>query len=166
MNSNEKNLSDARIQRLKNQGYLKQTDKQIAEMAFGNRLAFIISGIILATGLITTSLPLLTIMLAIALFSLIFPYHPVDYLYNHLLCKLLNKPKLPPRSIQFKFTSLLASVWLTGTIVLFYLGFNWAGYIAGALLLVVVFIVSTTDFCIPSAIYNFIFKVKTKSTEI
>jgi hypothetical protein len=54
----------------------------------------------------------------------------------------------------------VATLWLIATTYLFYAGFVIAGYVLGGLLVAVAFIVSTTDFCIPSMIYNFIFKVK------
>jgi hypothetical protein len=73
---------------------------------------------------------------------------------------MLNKPELPPRSKQLKFACIIATLWLVATTYLFYAGLVIAGYVLGGLLVAVAFIVSTTDFCIPSMIYNFIFKVK------
>ena len=99
-------------------------------------------------------------MFLIAFFGIILPYHPFDYIYNGLLSKPMSKPKLPPRSKQLKFACKIAVFGIASIIFLFYTGLTLAGYIAGGLLFFVAFLVSTTDICIPSIIYNFIFKVK------
>jgi len=79
---------------------------------------------------------------------------------NYILSGFLKKPKLARRSKQLKFACTIATTGLSATAFLFYTGFTTAGYILGALLFLVAFTVSTTDFCIPSMIYNFLFKVK------
>ena len=99
-------------------------------------------------------------MTIVVFYGIILPYYPFDYIYNHVLRGLLNKPKLPPRLKQLKFTCVIATLRLIATIYLFYSDLTTAGYIRGGLLVSVAFIVSTTDFCIPSTIYNFIFRVK------
>lgn len=155
-------LSETRICRLKAQGYLNYSDSEISELAFGHRFAFIICGSIVALGVATANIPILAAMTLVAFGGVILPYHPFDYLYNYGLRWMMNKPKLPPRSKQLKFTCAVATAWLLGTVFLFYSNHMVAGYIAGGLLFTVAFIVSTTDFCIPSTIYNFIFKIKIK----
>ena len=153
-------LSKSRINRLKVQGYMKYSDQEISTYAFGNRFAFVLCGSIVALGVALADIRVLAAMTIIALGGVLLPYHPFDYLYNAVVAKLLNKPQLPPRSVQLKFSCLVATVWLIGTIGLFYYGYTLAGYIVGSLLLMVAFIVSSTDFCIPSTIYNFIFNIK------
>jgi len=54
----------------------------------------------------------------------------------------------------------VAALGIASTIILFYAGLTLGGYIVGGLLFLVALLVSTTDICIPSIIYNFIFKVK------
>ena len=71
-----------------------------------------------------------------------------------------HKNKSPESSKLLKFACIIATLWLSATIYLFYAGLVIAGYVVGGLLFSVAFLVSTTDFCIPSTIYNFIFKVK------
>ncbi len=153
-------LSETRINRLKVQGYSNYSDAELSELAFGNRFAYIVCVTILAIGVATANIPILIAMTIVAFFGIVLPYHPFDHIYNHVLRSMLNKPKLPPRSKQLKFTCLIATLWLIGTIYLFYTGIVVAGYVVGGLLISVAFLVSTTDFCIPSTIYNFIFKVK------
>lgn len=160
METKQPGLSKTRICRLKAQGYFNHSDSEISELAFGNRFAFIICSALVGLGVATAHIPILAAMALIALGGVILPYHPFDYIYNHVVSGLLNKPKLPPRSKQLKFACIIATTWLSGTIFLFYGSYALAGYIAGALVFTVAFIVSATDFCIPSTIYNFLFKVK------
>jgi hypothetical protein len=160
MTTNHQPLSTTRIKFLKAQGYCNLSNAEISELAFGNRFAYIVCGSIVAIAVATAHVPTLIAMTIVAFFGIILPYHPFDYIYNHVLRSMLNKPKLPPRSKQLKFTCVIATLWLIATIYLFYSGATIAGYVLGGLLVSVAFIVSTTDFCIPSTIYNFIFKVK------
>lgn len=160
MTINNRLLSTNRINFLKAQGYCNLSDVDISELAFGNRFAYIVCGSIVAVAVATAHIPTLVVMTVVAFLGIILPYHPFDYIYNHLLRGMLNKPKLPPRSKQLKFACIIATLWLIATTYLFYTGSTIAGYILGGLLVTVAFIVSTTDFCIPSMIYNFIVKIK------
>jgi len=160
MNNRLHTISAARIRRLRVQGYCNIKDEELSKLAFGNRFAFILCSTVLLIGIITSNIPLLSVMLLIAVLGILLPYHPFDYVYNGLLTNLLDKPKLPPRSKQLKFACIIATLWISSTIYLFYAGFTVAGYIAGGLLFFVAFLVSTTDICIPSIIYNFLFRIK------
>ena len=159
MTANRQLLSSTRVNFLKAQGYCNLSDAEISELAFGNRFAYIVCGSIVAIAVATAHVPTLVAMTIVAFFGIILPYHPFDYIYNHALRSMLNKPKLPPRSKQLKFACVIATLWLIATVYLFYTGLAIAGYILGGLLVAVAFIVSATDFCIPSMIYNLIFKV-------
>ena len=160
MKKNQTLISPERIKRLKVQGYNGYSDTNLSELAFGNRFAYIICSSILLIGVITANIPILATMMIIALFGVILPYHPFDYIYNHVIRGMVNKPKLPPRSKQLKFTCGIATIWIAATIYLFYAGFAIAGYIAGVMLFSVALLVGTTDICIPSIIFNFLFKIK------
>ncbi len=160
MTTNHQILSPTRINYLKDQGYCNLSDIEISELAFGNRFAYIVCGSIMAIAVATAHIPTLIAMTIVAFFGIILPYHPFDYIYNHVMRSMLNKPKLPPRSKQLKFACVIATLWLIVTTYLFYAGSDIAGYVLGGLLVAVAFIVSATDFCIPSMIYNYIFKAK------
>lgn len=153
-------LSSSRIKFIKAQGYCGLSNEKVSDLAFGNRFAYILCTSILAVGVATAHIPTLMAMTVVAFFGIILPYHPFDYIYNHVLRNMLNKSELPKRSKQLKFACTIATLWLVATIYLFYAGFVVAGYVVGGLLTLVAFIVSATDFCIPSTIYNFIFKVE------
>lgn len=157
---NNEQVSTKLIKRLKIQGYCGISDDRLSELAFGNRFAYILCSIIIFIGVVTVNIPILCAMMLIALYGMLLPYHPFDYIYNHVLRKVMNKPKLPPRSIQIKVACAIATLWLATTSGLFFLEFITAGYIAGGILFSLAFTVSITDICIPSLVYNYIFKVK------
>jgi hypothetical protein len=160
MNNEQNIISPSRVRRLKVQGYRNFKDYELSKLAFGNRFAYVLCSTLLLIGVITSNILLLSVMLFIAIFGILLPYHPFDYIYNGLISNLMNKPKLPPRSKQLKFACIIATLGIASTIFLFYAGLTLAGYITGGSLFLVAFLVSTTDICIPSIIYNFIFKVE------
>lgn len=160
METKQCNLSRTRINRLKAQGFMNLSDSEISELAFGSRFALASCTTIFGIGVATANVPILLGMALVAFGGIVLPNHPFDYIYNYILSNRLNKPKLPPRSNQLKFACTIASTGLATTAFLFYSGYNIAGYILGVSLFMVAFTVSTTDFCIPSMIYNFIFKIK------
>jgi hypothetical protein len=111
-----------------------------------------------AFGVIFQSLPILAVAAIIAFAGAFPPYHPFDYLYNYGVRHLLGKPKLPPRTKQGRFACGIASVWLATTIYLLYNNYTVTGNVLAIGLLAVGTLVVTTDICIPSIIYNGIFK--------
>jgi hypothetical protein len=154
-------LSPFRISCIKQQGYDKGfTDREISEHSIGNRFAYQMCTLLFATGLILTNTAILTVAAAIALSTVVLPRHPFDYLYNYVIRHWFNRPRLPYRTNQTKFACGIASVWL-GTILYFFYThqFVW-GYITGGILLVVALLVSIFDFCIPSLVYNSLFRRK------
>ena len=96
----------------------------------------------------------------VAFFGSFPPYHPVDYLYNYVIRHWIGKPKMPSRTNQGRFACGIATVWLGSTIYLFHTGHDIWGYILGTALVIVATLVSTLDICIPSMIYNYLFKKK------
>lgn len=153
-----KQNSSKRIKFIKAQGYFHLTDAEVAALAFGNRFAYILCASILVYGVVVAHIPILLVLACVAFATVVLPYHPFDYIYNHLLRYPLKKPELPPRSKQLKFACTIATIWISATAALFYVGLSTAGYIVGAMLISVAFIVVTTDFCIPSMIYNMLIK--------
>ena len=160
MNTSRPLLAKFNPYRLKVQGYCNRTDSDLSKLAFGNRFAFIICSSVMAIGIVTANIPILSVLMCIAFLGIVLPYHPFDYIYNHIIRKANGMPKLPPRSKQLKFACMIATLGLSAIIYLFYSGLFITGYILGGLLFSVAFLVSTTDICIPSIIYNFLFRVK------
>ena len=155
-----KKLSPTRIRRLKQQGYLSYTDEQLSDLAYGNRFAYRLCSAMLLVGVLTANFVLLGFMFLIAMFGFILPNHPFDYVYNYFFSERLGMAKLPPRSKQLKFTCFIATLWIGATMALFYTGYSMGGYIMGAMLFGMALIVATTDYCMPSIIYNWLFGVK------
>jgi len=155
-------LSSKRLYNLRVQGYSNYTDSKLSELAFGNRFAYSVCTLFLLIGIGLSNIPILSTLLIISLFGVILPNHPFDYIYNRLWAPLLNKPILPPRSKQLKFACLVSVLWLALTIYLFYTGRNLAGYIWGGLQFPIALLVSTMDICIPSIVYNYLFKYEVK----
>ena len=166
MQTNNKTLCPRRINRIREQGYLHHSDKEINDLAFGNRFAYRLCVAVLIGGVAFANIPTLIIMNLIALFGVILPNHPFDYIYNELLSKQMNKPKLSPRSPQLKFACSIATVWIAGTIYLFASQMMIAGYVMGAALILVAGLVASIDFCIPSIIYNTLFWKEDKTYKI
>ncbi len=159
-------ISKRRLYRLREQGYREMSDNDLSALAFGNRFAYIVCSILLITGVVAAGLPILAAMFVVAVFGVILPNHPFDYIYNYLLASILKKPKLKKRSKQLKFACTIATVWIGITIYLFSSENYVAGYIMGGLLSSVAMLVSVFDICIPSMIYNYIFKIKIENSHV
>lgn len=155
-------ISSRRLYSIRTQGYCDYSDANLSELAFGNRFAYYLCSFFLLIGVISGNIPVLSAMMVVSIFGVMLPNHPFDYIYNILLSKPLNKPKLPRRSQQLKFACIISTVWLATTIYLFYAGYSIAGYVSGGVLFSIAFLVSTTDFCIPSLVYNFLLKYEVK----
>ena len=146
--------------RLQVQGYQNYSDRELNDYKYGIRFAYLLCITFFAIGLIYNSIPVLAFIALIAFGGAFPPYHPFDYLYNGVVRHILNKPKMPPRTKQGRFACGIASAWLAITIYLLYNGYVLFGNIMGATLFAVGALVSTTDICIPSMVYNLLFKVK------
>jgi hypothetical protein len=152
-------ISPLRISRIKKQGYDSGfTDAEISKHAVGNRFAYQLCTLLFTIGLVLTSIPVLAVAAVIALLAVILPYHPFDYLYNYSLRHWLDRPKLPSRTAQAKFACGIAAIWLGIIIFLFQASLFVWGYVLGGILFVIAFLVSILDFCIPSLIYNNLFR--------
>ena len=153
-------LSTVRKKRLHVQGYEIYSDKELNEYKYGIRFAYALCTTMVALGLIFNSLPLLMTTAVVALGGVILPYHPFDYLYNNGARYLFKKSRIPHRTKQGRFACGVAFVWLSAVSWLLYAGHFIAGYFLGSILLFVAVLVSTLDICIPSMVYNFLFKKK------
>lgn len=151
-------ISPVTRKRLEAQGYAGFADSELDGFKFGIRFAYFLCGLLVLTGLIFSSVEWLIVAMVVAFFATIPPYHPFDYLYNYGVRHLVKKPKLPPRPGQARFACGIATLWLGGVISLFNAGFIIWAYVAGAALLVLATLVSTMDICVPSMIYNFLFR--------
>lgn len=151
-------ISPVRKRRLEVQGYCEFTNSELTEYKFGIRLAYYVCGSIVALGLLLANVKILGVGLMLAFLGMFPPYHPIDYIYNYGVRFMFNKPRIPPRSNQGRFACGIAMVMLVGIISFFYFGLNFWAYVVGAVLISSAALVSTMDICIPSIIYNHLFK--------
>jgi hypothetical protein len=160
-------LSETRITRIREQGYFCESDQEINDLSFGNRFAYRLCTSLLIIGVSLANTYLLMFMMSIAFFAVMLPNHPFDYIYNILLAKRMNKPKLSRRSVQLKFSCSIATLMIAATIYFFESQMAIAGYITGFTLAGVATLLSLVDLCIPSKIFNalFIKKINTSITQ-
>ncbi len=153
--TNSKELSTKRVNWIREQGYFSYSDQQIRDLAFGNRFAYRLCLTFLVPGVVFANIPLLIIVNIVALLSIFLPNHPFDYIYNDLMWKWMKKPQVPRRSIQLKFACTLATIFIASTIYFMSSGMMTAGYLMGGQIIAVASLVSFTDLCIPSKVFNF-----------
>ena len=153
-------ISKTKLKRLRTQGYCDISDEKLSQLSFGNRFAYNLCALLLFVGLLFASIPVLSGMLVVTFLGIILPNLPFDYIYNHLVAGLIKRPKLPKRPIQIKFACTLATILLIAIVYSFHNGYMLAGYINGIILLASAILVSSTDICIPSIIYNAISRYK------
>lgn len=152
-----KELSPKRISRLRTQGYIVQDDQQLAQIAFGNSLAFKFCTGLIAISVATANIPLLSILMCIEFLAIVMPRHPFDFIYNGIVRKWVDRPKLPKRSPQVRFACTMAIVFTGFTVLLFNNDQMVAGYLLGGSLAFMAGLVAFLDLCIPSIIYNALF---------
>lgn len=162
MNNESKIISSTCRRRLHVQGYNNFPDAELNDYKYGIRFAYGGCITLVAIGIYFQSIPVLMVAAIIAFAGAFPPYHPFDYVYNYGVRHFLKKPKLPPRTSQGRFACGIASVWLTSTIFLFYSNYVMWGNIMALGLLAVGALVTFTDICIPSIIYNAFFERKVR----
>ncbi|MGH9832193.1 MAG: DUF4395 family protein [Blastocatellia bacterium] len=84
--------------------------------------------------------------------------HTFDLIYNYGIRYLRKTGPLPKRRAQSRFACGAGAVWLVATALAFQSGALIVGYILGVALTGVAVLVSATDICIPSMIYNVLFR--------
>jgi uncharacterized protein DUF4395 len=153
-----KTLSATTRRRLDVQGLSDVDDETLAETAPWHRMAFGMCALLAGTGTALASPMILWILTPIAALAALFPVHPFDLIYNHGIRYLRNTGPLPKRPAQSRFACGVGAVWLVATALAFQAGALIVGYILGGALTGVAVLVSTTDICIPSMIYNSLFR--------
>ena len=98
--------------------------------------------------------PLLWAMVCVAAIGAVFPVHPFDLLYTVSVRSLARTPALPRNGPPRRSACGVASVCLLGEAFSFQAGSVWLGYTAGAFLVAVGVVVTTTHFCVPSTLYQ------------
>jgi hypothetical protein len=153
-------LSNRRLERMRAQGYTAQSAGEIAELAFGIRFAYKLCTAILIIGLYTTNVYLLGAMMTVASFAIILPKHPFDYLYNSFLSESMGLPKLPAHEPQMKFGCAIATIWIASIIYFIQVGNISIANLLGIVMISLASSASLLDLCIPSIVYNAIFRTR------
>ena len=150
--------------RLEAQGFCGLDDKTLAELAPWVRWTYALGTLVTLIGVTLMSPAVLWILAAITSVGIFLPFHPFDLLYNYGMRYLTHTGPFPNSGPQRHFVFVVATVWLAVTGWAFHVGANIAGISLGVLLIFVGGLASTTNFCIPSFIYNTVAGRRNKST--
>ena len=144
--------------RLEAQGFCDLDDATLEEIGPWLRWSPVICTLVMTVGVLLQSAWLLWGLAAIAFVGALLPFHPFDLLYNHGARHLTGTRPLPQQGPQRRFACGIASAWLLATGWAFHAGASTLGYALGVPLVLVAALVSVTNICIPSMIYNALFR--------
>ncbi len=153
-----KTLSAITRRRLNAQGLSDIDDEALAKVAPWLRMAFGMCALLAGAGTALASPVILWVLMPIAALATLFPVHPFDLIYNYGIRYFRNTGPLPKRRAQSRFACGVGAVWLVATAWVFQSGALFVGYILGGTLTAIAVLVSTTDICISSMIYNALFR--------
>lgn len=143
--------------RLEAQGFCGLDDATLEEIGPWLRWSPALCTLLMAAGVLLKSPMVIWGLAAVALVGALLPFHPFDLLYNYG-ARYLTGTRVLPHGPQRRFACGVATVWLLATGWAFHAGAVIPGYALGVPLILVAALVSTTHFCIPSLIYNTLFR--------
>lgn len=146
-------LTPTITRRLRVQGFTAD-ETWLAEVSPWLRFSPALCAAFAAIGTVTASPTIFFALAATAFLGAAMPFHPFDLLYNYGIWFLIGKRPLPSNGVPRRFACGVATVWLVATALLFLNGPAAAGYVLGALFVAVAGLVSATDICIPSLVYQ------------
>lgn len=146
--------------RLEEQGFCGLDDETLAEVGPWLRWSPVLCTFVMILGVLLQSPVVLWLLAAIAFLGVFLPFHPFDLLYNHGVRHLTGTRPFPHNGPQRRFACGLASAWLVATGWAFDAGMGALGFSLGIALILVAALVSVTNICIPSMIYNGLFGKK------
>ncbi|MFZ5724236.1 MAG: DUF4395 domain-containing protein [Pseudomonadota bacterium] len=149
--------------RLEEQGFCGLDDETLAEVGPWLRWSPVLCTFVMILGVFLQSPVVLWLLAAIAFLGVFLPFHPFDLLYNYGVRHFTGTRPFPHNGPQRKFACGLASAWLVATGWAFYAGMSTLGFSLGIALILVAALVSVTNICIPSMIYNLLFGKKGSS---
>lgn len=144
--------------RLEAQGFLGLDDAAMKELAPWLRWSPVLCTTVMVIGLLTRSHVVLWSLAGVAFLGSLLPFHPFDLLYNYGVRHLVGTRMFPHHGPQRRFACAIAAAWLVPTGWAFYQGNDTLGYALGVPLVLVAALVSVTHFCIPSTIFNKLFR--------
>jgi hypothetical protein len=143
--------------RVEAQGFCGLDDSALAEVGPWLRWSPAICTVVMAVGTALASPAVLWSLAAVALAGAALPAHPFDFVYNGVVRRATGTRPLPRHGPQRRFACGMAAAWLAGTGLAFHQGAPALGYALGAALTAVAALVATTNFCVPSLVYNTLF---------
>lgn len=144
--------------RLETQGFCGLDDATLEEVGPWLRWSPSLCTLCMAAGVLLKSPLILWALAATAFLGALLPFHPFDLLYNYGVRHLTGTRPLPHQGPQRRFACGIATVWLVVTGWAFHSGALTLGYALGISLILVAALVSITHICIPSLIYNALFR--------
>jgi hypothetical protein len=151
-------MSTSVRQRLEAQGFHGLDDATLREIGPWLRWSPVLCTLVMVTGVALASPAILWALAAVAFLGVWLPFHPFDLLYNYGARHLTGTRPLPHHGPQRRFACGIATAWLVATGWLFHTGATTLGYALGIPLILVAGLVSVTHICIPSMIYNALFR--------
>jgi hypothetical protein len=139
------------------QGFDAVDTHELARVAPWLRLTFGLCGLLGGMGTLLASPTILLVLALIAVLVAASPMHPFDLVYNHGIRHFTGTGPLPRRGLPTRFGCGMGAVLVLVTAWAFSAGHLVVGYALGGALTFVVLLVSTTDICVPSLIYRWIF---------
>jgi hypothetical protein len=158
-------MSTSIRQRLEAQGFHGLDDATLREIGPWLRWSPVLCTLVMVSGVALASPAILWALAATAFFGVWLPFHPFDLLYNYGARHLTGTRPLPHQGPQRRFACGIATAWLVATGWLFHTGATTLGYALGIPLILVAGLVSVTHICIPSLIYNALFRPQRTKTE-
>ena len=140
--------------RLEAQGFCGLDDATLDKLAPWLRWTYTLGTLITVIGVALSSPGVLWALAVVTAAGIVLPFHPFDLLYNHGMRHLTGTGPFPRSGPQRHFVFVVATAWLVATGWAFYVGANIVGIVLGLMLILVGGLASTTNFCIPSFIYN------------
>jgi hypothetical protein len=107
-----------------------------------------------ATFVVTQWAPGLFVLAGTALAGALLPRHPFDYAYGVLLARPLRTGWAPRNTPQRRFACAAGAAMLGAAGAFFVAGNDAVAWIVGLSFVAVAFVVTTTNWCLPSLIYN------------
>ena len=147
--------------RLEAQGFCGLDDATLEEVAPWLRWSPALCTLFMVTGVVLESSVILWALAGTAFLGALLPFHPFDLLYNYGARHLTRTRMFPQQGPQRRFACGIAMIWLVATGWAFHAGELLTGYLLGVPLILVAALVSVTHYCIPSLIYNTLFKART-----
>lgn len=156
--SNQSGLS-IQFKNLHQQGYQNYTPEQLRQIDWGLRFTPAVCSVIAIYGLIIQSPAVLFFVAALGMLAFFFPSgHPMDLIYNRLICKIAKSTPLPANPLQRRLACFAAGIMNTIAAIFFIFSMPMAAYITGGLLMVLQAIVIFTHFCTLSWMYEKLLK--------